>query len=110
MVVLATQSVVQPFASSKLEGLLCACLAFTYNAIHHCEVEGISNRKGMKRFYRSLDGVELPSCYKVAIITRARSVQKSREKPRKRGIGIHHSKALRPMICMTNRFGLGSKS
>jgi hypothetical protein len=43
----------------------------TYNAIHYGQENGITSRKGMKEFYWGLKGVELPSCYKVAVITRA---------------------------------------
>jgi putative transposase len=59
---------------------------------------------GMKGFYRSLKGVDIPSCYKVAIITRACAVLKSREKGERRGKDAKHRKALRPVICITTGF------
>ncbi len=62
MPLLATKSVLQPVADERLGTLLSGCLTLTYNAIRFAEENGISNRKGMKGFYRSLKGVELPSC------------------------------------------------
>ena len=58
----ATECVTQPFRYGPLSSLLSDCLTLTYNAIHYGEENGITNRKGMKGFYRSLKGVELPSC------------------------------------------------
>jgi hypothetical protein len=62
---LATKSVTQPFQNHSFDGLLTDCLILTYNAIHHGQEIGITNRKAMKGFYRSLKNVHLPSCYKV---------------------------------------------
>jgi putative transposase len=105
----ATKSVLQPIANEKLSALLPGCLALTYNAIHYAEENGISNRKGMKGFYRSLKGVEFHSCYKVAVITRACAVLKSREKARRRGNRINHPKPLRPMVCIISGFFVTAK-
>jgi putative transposase len=58
----------------------------------------------MKGFYRSLKDVELPSCYKVAIITRACAVLESRRKSTKRGIETRHPKPLKPVVCITSGF------
>jgi hypothetical protein len=63
---MATKSVTQPIDNELLRNLLAECLTLTYNAIHYAEQNGISNRKGMKGFYRTLKGMELPSCYKLA--------------------------------------------
>ncbi|HUI85657.1 MAG TPA: hypothetical protein VLY21_00685, partial [Nitrososphaerales archaeon] len=63
-----------------MDALLLACLTLTYNAIHYAQENGINNRRGMKEFYRTLRRVELPSCYKVALIGRACSISESRKK------------------------------
>jgi len=100
----ATKSVIQTFRSDSLDDLLDDCLTLTYNAIHYGEENGITNRKGMKGFYRSLKGVELPSCYKVAVISRACAVLESRKKSRKRGIETQRRKPLRPVVCLISGF------
>jgi putative transposase len=81
----------------------------TYNAVHYAKENGITKRKGMKGFYRSLMGIELPSCYKVAVITRACAVLESRRKSAKRGMEVRHSKPLRPMVCIISGFFTTSK-
>jgi putative transposase len=106
---LATKSVTESFRSDSVGRLLQDCLTPTYNAIHHAEENGITNRKGMKGFYRSLKGVELQSCYKVAVITRACAIIKSRRKSERRGIGTNHPKPLRPVVCITSGFFITAK-
>jgi putative transposase len=108
-VLLATKCVIQPCGNQILNSLLQDCLTLTYNAIHYAEEKRITNRKGMKEFYRSLTGVELPSCYKVAAITRACAVVKSRKKSIKRGIESDHPKPLRPMVCIISGFFVTAK-
>src|SRR5271157_3237525 len=105
----ATKSVTQPFQDSSLGGVLLDCLAMTYDAIHYGEENGIDNRKGMKGFYRSLKSIFLPSCYKVASITRACAVLKSRRKSEKRGVETGHPRPLRPMVCITSGFFITAK-
>jgi putative transposase len=63
----------------------------------------------MKEFYRSLKGIELLSCYKVAVITRACAVLESRKKSEKRGIELSHPKPLRPVICIISGFFITAK-
>ncbi len=102
---LGTKCVAQSYdGGDGLHNLLCQCLTVTYNAIAYAKEKGIENRKGMKRFYRSLKDVELPSCYKVAAITRACAVVKSRKKSDDRGTQIRHPKPLRPTICIISGF------
>ena len=100
----ATKSVIQPFRADAIDVLLDDCLALTYNAIHYGEENGIDNRKGMKGFYGSLKGVELHSCYKVAVITRACAILKSRKKSARRGTRTRHPKPLRPVVCIVSGF------
>src|SRR5437870_5468499 len=59
---------------------------------------------GMKNFYHTLKDVNLPSTYKVASITRACAVVQSRKKSGRRGLGVSHPKALRPMVCVISGF------
>ena len=68
-----------------LKEILQLSLTLTYNAMKFGEENSIDDRRGMKEFYRSLKGVEIPSCYKEAIVTRACVVLKSREKGERRG-------------------------
>jgi IS605 OrfB family transposase len=63
----------------------------------------------MKVFYQTLRPVELPSCYKVASITWACAVVRSREKSRKRGVEASHPKPLRPAVCITSGFFITMK-
>ncbi|MBI2936881.1 MAG: IS200/IS605 family element transposase accessory protein TnpB [Thaumarchaeota archaeon] len=84
----------------------------TYNAVHYGEENGISNRKGMKRFYQSLKGINLPSYYKVGAITRACAVLKSRNKSEKRGEKVRmmkHPKPLKSMVCILSGFIITAK-
>jgi transposase len=76
----ATKSVSQLHRSEVSKGLLQSCLTLTYNAMEYGEDNHTDDRRGMKEFYRSLKGVDIPSCYKVAIVTRACAILKSREK------------------------------
>lgn len=101
---LATKSVTQSFHDDSLDGLLSDYLTLTYNAIHYGQENDISNRKGMKGFYRSLSGIELPSFYKTAAISRACAVLESRKKSKKRNIETRHPKPLKPMICIISGF------
>jgi putative transposase len=100
---LATKSVTQSY-SGGLDHLLTECLTNTYNAINYAEEHGIDNRRRMKGFYRTLKDADLPSCYKVASITRACAIVKSRKKSEKRGIKVTHRKPLRPMVCVISGF------
>jgi putative transposase len=81
----------------------------TYNAMHHAKEHGVDNRRGMKGFYRTLKGMELPSCYKVASITRACAVVQSRKKGEKRGIKVSHPRPLKPSVCIVSGFFVAMK-
>ncbi len=105
----ATKSVVQPYRSEAVDGLLGECLTLTYNAMCYGEGHNVTNRKKMKEFYRSLKEVELPSCYKRAVITRACAILKSRMKSENRGVETKHSRRLRPMVCITSGFFVTAK-
>jgi putative transposase len=105
----ATKSVVHLCRDEALKGLLQDCLTLTYNAMKYGEENHISNRKGMKGFYQSLREVELPSCYKVGVITRACAVLKSREKRKKRSVEVRFPKPLRPMVCIISGFFITAK-
>jgi hypothetical protein len=76
----------------------------TYSAVHYAENHGIDNRRGMKGFYQTLKKVGLPSCYKVASITRGCAVIQSRKKSEKRGIKVGHPRPLRPVVCIVSGF------
>lgn len=79
-------------------------MTLTYNAIDYAESYGIDNRKGMKGFYRSMKEVRIPSCFKVAIISRACQVVKGREEETKRERRTVHTKPLRRIVCITSGF------
>jgi IS605 OrfB family transposase len=106
---LATKCVTHSYESNGLRDLLGGCLAITYNAINYGQENGIDNRKRMKAFYQTLKGVRIPSCYKVAAITRACAVLKSRKKSEERGVEIRHRKPLRPMACVISGFFITMK-
>ena len=105
----ATKYVTQKFQSDSLDSLLYDCLTLTYNGIHYGEENGITNRKGMKGFYRSLKGVDFPSCYKVAVISRACAILDSRKKSARRGVETKHPKPLRPAVCIISGFFITAK-
>jgi putative transposase len=92
------------FQNHSVDALLRDCLTLTYNAVHYGEENDITNRKGMKGFYRSLKGIKLPSCYKVTAITRACAVLESRRKSEKRGVETQHRKPLKPVACLISGF------
>lgn len=100
----ATKSVTQFYEGSELRDLLDQCLTMTYNGIAYGRENDIDSRNGMKEFYRSLNGVPLPSCYKVAVRTRACAILKGRRKTANRGKLVSHPKPLRPMICIISGF------
>jgi putative transposase len=100
----ATKCVTQPHSSEQLGSLLAECLIITYNAIHHAEEHGIDNRRGMKGFYQTMRDVNLPSCYKVASITRGCAVIQSRKKSEKRGIRVSYPRPLKPAVCIASGF------
>ena len=101
----ATKCVNQGFQfSEQVADLLADGLTLTCNAIHFAEEHGIANRRGMEGFYRTLKGVELPSCYKVASITRACAIVKSRAKTERRGFKVGHPAPLRLVTCITSGF------
>src|SRR5438105_159237 len=52
----------------------------------------------------SSKGTNVPSCYKLASMTRACAVVQSRKKSEKRGVTVSHPRALRPMVCMISGF------
>jgi putative transposase len=81
----------------------------THNAIRYAEENGITNRKGMRGFYRSLNGVGLPSCYKVGVITRACAVVESRRKSAKRGIEVSRPMPLKSVVCIISAFFITAK-
>jgi putative transposase len=101
---LATKSTTQLFQNDSLDGLLSDCLTLTYNAVHYAEANGISHRRGMKEFYRSLKDVRIPSCYKVAVIARACAVLDSRRKSERRGTLTRYPRSLRPVVCIISGF------
>ncbi|OHE55121.1 MAG: hypothetical protein A3K61_03845 [Thaumarchaeota archaeon RBG_16_49_8] len=105
----ATKCVVQTYGDDGLHDLLGECLTVTYNAVNYGQKNGVSNRKGMGTFYRSLKQTGLPSCYKVAAITRACAVLTSRMKSEKRGVETKHPQPLRPMICVLSGFFITMK-
>jgi putative transposase len=105
----ATKCVTQLFQDGAIDDLLGDCLTLTYNAVHFAEVNGISNRRRMKQFYRTLKGDPLPSCYKVAIITRACAIIRSRKKSEKRRVNTKHPNPLRPMVCIISGFFVTAK-
>jgi hypothetical protein len=81
----ATKSVSQPHGSRVLRELLRHCITLTYNAMKYGKDNDADDRRRMKEFYRSLNTVDIPSCYKVAIMTRACAVLESRKKGERRG-------------------------
>lgn len=105
----AIKSVIQPIDGEPLRNLLADCLTLTYNAVRYAEEHGIANRKGMKGFYRSLKGLGLPSCYKVAVMTRACSVVESRRKSQRRGTWTGRRKPLRQAVCILSGFFVTAK-
>ncbi len=50
-----------------------------------------------------------PSCYKVASITRACAVVRSRKKSERRGVRVSHPRRLRPVACITSGFFITMK-
>jgi len=100
----ATKSTAQSSTNESLDAILRDCLTMAYNAVRYGQENEVTSRKGMKEFYRSLRGTDLPSCYKVAAITRACAVLKSREKSKKRGIQTKYPRPLRPMVCIVSGF------
>ncbi|MDG6901737.1 MAG: transposase [Nitrososphaerota archaeon] len=100
---------VQRFQDGAIDDLLGDCLTLTYNAVHFAEVNGISNRTQMKQFYRTLKGDPLPSCYKVATITRACAVVRSRKKGEKRRVSTKHPNPLGPTVCIISVFFITAK-
>jgi len=105
----ATKCVTQSHSSGQLGNLLAECLDTTYNAVQYAEEHGIESRRGMKGFYRTLKDVQLPSCYKVASITRACAVVRSRRKSEKRGVKVGHPRPLRPVVCIVSGFFITMK-
>ena len=51
----------------------------------------------------------MPSCYKVASITRACAVVRSRKKSEKRGVSVGHPRPLRPVVCIVSGFFITMK-
>jgi putative transposase len=100
----ATKCVFQQHSSERLGSLLAECLDVTYDAIHYAREQGIDNRRGMKGFYRTLKSVNLPSCYKVASITRGCAVIQSRKKGERRGIKVAYPRPLKPVVCIISGF------
>src|SRR6267143_2635990 len=96
--------VTQQHSSEQIGSLLAKCLNVTHNAIHYAEERGIDNRRGMKGFYQTLKEIKLPSCYKVASITRACAVVQSRKKGERRGIKVSHPRPLKPAVCIASGF------
>jgi len=58
----------------------------------------------MKGFYQTLRNSKLPSCYKLASITRACTVIQSRKKSEKRDVKLSYPRALRPSVCIISGF------
>ncbi|HYR04199.1 MAG TPA: transposase, partial [Nitrososphaerales archaeon] len=54
--------------------------------------------------YQTLKEIKLPSCYKVASITRACAVVQSRKKGERRGIKVSKPRALKPVVCIVSVF------
>jgi putative transposase len=81
----------------------------TYNAVHYAEENGVDDRRGTRGFYYTLKGVGLPSCYKVASMTRACAVVKSRKRSERRRVRVNHPTPLRPMVCVTSGFFVSAK-
>jgi putative transposase len=105
----ATKCVTQLHSSEQLGSLLAECLEVTYNAVHYAEEHGIDDRRGMKGFYQTLKEMQLPSCYRVASITRACAVVQSRKKGEKRRVKVCHPKPLKPVVCIISGFFVSMK-
>src|SRR5712692_5406860 len=105
----AVKTVSQAFQNDSLNGLLQGCLTLTYNAMNYAEQNQIKNRKGMKGFYRLLRGLEPLSCYKLAVVTRACAVLKSREKSKRRDVKLRLPRPLKPMVCIITGFFISAK-
>src|SRR6266849_4514600 len=105
----AKKCVTQLHSSEQLGSLLAECLEVTYNAVHYAEEHGIDNRRGRKGFYQTLKEMKLPSCYKVASITRAWAVVQSRKKGEKRRVKVCHPKPLKPVVCIISGFFVSMK-
>ncbi len=104
-----TKCVAQKYPDERLASVLSNYLTITYNAIHYAEDKGVANRKGMGGFYRSLKDVKLPSCYKVAAISRACVAVRSRNKAKKRGVAVMHPRPLKPMVSIVSGFFITMK-
>ncbi len=109
MSVVAMLSVWQPHDNGVLTGILRECRILTYNAIEYAENNGLKSRKQMNGFYRSINSVNLPSCFKLAIITRACSVLRSRRKSENKSVQVKYRKPLKLMACITAGFFITSK-
>jgi putative transposase len=81
----------------------------TYNGVRYAEEHRIEDRRGMKGFYQTLKCVRLPSCYKLASMTRACAVVRSRKKSERRGVKAGHPKPLRPVVCIITGFFITMK-
>ncbi len=101
-----TKSATQPYDNQAISELLRRCMTLTYGAIDYGERNGIDNRKGMRGFYDSMKGVDIPSFFKVGVMARASSVIRSREKDLRRGAEARHRKPLKPMVCITSGFSI----
>jgi putative transposase len=105
----ATKCVTQSHSSGRLVDLLSECLIVTHNAIKYAKENEIESRRGMKGFYQTLRDIELPSCYKVASITRACAVVHSRVKSERRGVKVSHPRPLRRVVCIISGFFITMK-
>ncbi len=101
---LATLSVWQPHDSALIRDILSQCRPLTYNAIQYAESNRINNRGQMNGFYRSIRDVDLPSSFKVAVITRACAVLRSRWKSDRRGVRVRHRTPLKLAACIVRGF------
>ena len=94
----------QSHESAFLCKVLVECRTLTYNAISFAKQHGLKSRRQMKEFYRSMSSVDVPSCFKLAVITRACAVLRSRTKSEKRRISVAHPRPLKLASCIISGF------
>ena len=72
--------------------------------MRYAESNGLKNRTQMKGFYHSMHDVDLPSSFKLAVITRACAVLRSRMKSEKRSVETRHPRPLKLAACIITGF------
>lgn len=106
---LSTKSVSQQnAASAALLETLDRCRTITYSCMKFGEENKISDRRGMKAFYRTL-GKDLPSFFRADAIARGCAVLRSRLKSERREKGAKHGKPLKLAVYITSGFFVTAK-